>query len=91
MPVVHIPAALRHLTDGRDRLEVAGATLRQVFTAVEQECPALAGRITQGDRMRSDMAVAIDGSILEGGGLVDAVRPDAEIYLVPPLGGGSEA
>ena len=36
-----------------------------------------------------DMAVAVDGSILDGGELVQTVPPDAEIYLVPPIGGGS--
>jgi molybdopterin converting factor small subunit len=88
MPVVHIPAALRHLSGDRDRFEVEGENLRQVFAALERECPGLSARIIDGDDLRSDMAVAIDGSILEGGGLIQRVRPDAEIYLVPPIGGG---
>jgi len=68
---------------------VPGANLRQVFAALEQECPGLSERLLKGDDLRSDMAVAIDGSILEGGGLIQAVPPDAEIYLVPPIGGGA--
>ncbi|MSQ29558.1 MAG: MoaD/ThiS family protein [Dehalococcoidia bacterium] len=89
MPVVHIPAALRSLSGDRARVEVAGANLRQVFAALERECPGLTARIIDGDDLRSDMAVAIDGSILDGGGLIQPVRADAEIYLVPPIGGGS--
>src|SRR5712692_9925958 len=91
MPVVHVPASLRNLTDGRDRLDVAGETLRQVFDALERECPDLTARILQGGQLRSDIAVAIDGTILEGSGLIQPVGPNAEIYLVPPIGGGSQA
>lgn len=89
MAVVHVPASLRSLTDDRDRFEVPGETLRQVFEALGRECPALAERIIQDGDLRPEIAVAIDGSILEGGGLVQPVGPDAEIYLVPPLGGGA--
>jgi molybdopterin converting factor small subunit len=89
VPVVHVPATLRHLSGDRDRIDVTGANLRQVFSALSEECPALAERIVEDDRLRADIAVAIDGTILEGGGLIQQVRPDAEIYLVPPIGGGT--
>ena len=88
MPVLVVPASLRQLTDGRDRFEVAGRTLRQVFEAVGRECPALASRVIEDGDIRSDIAIAIDGTILEGGELVQEVSQDAEIYLVPPIGGG---
>jgi molybdopterin converting factor small subunit len=90
MPVVHIPAALRQFSGDRVRIEVAGVNLRQVFAALEQECPGISERILADDDLRTDMAVAIDGNILEGGGLVRPVAEDAEIYLVPPIGGGAD-
>jgi hypothetical protein len=37
------------------------------------------------DDLRTDMAVAIDGNILEGGRSVRPVAEDAEIYLVPSI------
>jgi len=89
MPVVHVPATLRHLSGDRAEVEVSGATLRQVFHALQDECPDLASRVVDDDHFRSDIAVAIDGTILEGSGLIQPVRPDAEIYLVPPIGGGA--
>jgi hypothetical protein len=89
MPVVHVPSSLRALAGGRESFEVAGATLGQVFAAVGRECPDLVARIIEDGAIREDMAVAIDGSILEGGELVQAVAPDADIYLVPPIGGGA--
>jgi molybdopterin synthase sulfur carrier subunit len=89
MAVIHIPTALRHLSGDRTQVDVAGDNLRQLFSALERECPGIAARIIEDDHIRSDMAVAIDGSILEGGGLIQPIRPDAEIYLVPPIGGGA--
>ena len=88
MPVVHIPAMLRHLSGDRTRIAVEGLNLRQVFSALEHECPGITARIIEDGHLRTDMAVAIDGTILEGSGLIQPVRPDAEIYLVPPIGGG---
>ena len=88
MPVVHVPAALRELSGGREAFEVEGDTLGQVFTALAAVCPGLVERIIVDGDLRPDIAVAIDGSILEGSGVVQPVSPDAEIHLVPPIGGG---
>ena len=89
MPVLHVPASLRALCAGCDRIEVDGATLRAVFTAVARDYPELTARILDERGLRPDIAVAIDGSILDQSGLTDPVAPDAEIYLVPPIGGGA--
>jgi molybdopterin converting factor small subunit len=89
MPVVHVPSSLRALTSGRASFEVAGATLGQVFAALGRECPDLVARVIADGAVREDMAIAIDGSILEGGELLQEVAADAEIYLVPPIGGGA--
>ncbi len=89
MAVLHVPASLRAVTDGRERFDVPGATtLRQVFQAVERECPELAARVVEDGELRADMAVAIDGSIIEDGGIYTEVDDETEIYLVPPIGGG---
>jgi hypothetical protein len=89
MAIVHVPASLRAFSDGRARFDLEGATLRQVFAALARECPELASRIIEDGAIREDMAVAIDGTILEGGELVLEVSPTTEIYLVPPIGGGA--
>lgn len=91
MPVLHVPASLRDASDGRERFEVEGTTLREVFAAVREASPALYERIVQDGDIRPDIAVAIDGSILEDTGMFTDVSPDAEIYLVPPIGGGAWA
>jgi molybdopterin converting factor small subunit len=88
MPVLHVPAPLRSLCDGRERIEADGETLRAVFRAIGDEYPELTARILDEHGLRPDIAVAMDGSILDQSGLTDTVAPDAEIYLVPPIGGG---
>ena len=88
MAVLHVPASLRDASGGRDRIEAPGRTLRAVFEVVRAEAPALYDRVVQDGDLRPDIAVAIDGSILEDTGLFTDVAEDAEIYLVPPIGGG---
>jgi molybdopterin converting factor small subunit len=87
--VLHVPASLRALSGDRDRFEVGGATLRAVFRAVAEQCPELVSRIIEDDTLRPDIAVALDGNILDDGNLAQQLSPDADIYLVPPIGGGS--
>lgn len=89
MPVLHVPAPLRSLCGGAERIEADGSTLRAVFAAIGTEHPELTARILDEHGLRPDIAVAIDGSILDQSGLTEAVTPDTEIYLVPPIGGGS--
>lgn len=88
MAVVHVPASLRSLSNGRDRIMADGATLREVFRAVAVEYPLLTASILDDNGLRPDIAVAIDGSILDGSGLLDPVTAETDIYLVPPLSGG---
>ncbi len=78
---------MRPFTDGRDRVEVAGSTLRQVFAALETDWPGMRDQIVQDGRIRPELAVAVDGAIAESG-LVQVVSDDAEIYLILAIGGG---
>jgi len=88
MPVLHVPASLRDASGGRERFDVEGTSLREVFAAVRVSAPDLFDRLVEDGDLRPDIAVAIDGSILEDTGLFTDVPADAEIYLVPPIGGG---
>ncbi len=88
MAIVHIPTQMRPFADGRESVEVAGATLRQVFAALEAGWPGMREQIVQDGRIRPQLAVAVDGAIAESG-LVQEVSEDAEIYLIPAIGGGA--
>ncbi len=88
MATVHLPTALRPLAGGRDRVEAAGATLRQVFDALDANWPGIKEQIIEDGRIRSQLAVAVNGSVVEGG-LVVPIDEDAEIFLIPAIGGGA--
>ena len=88
MPTLHIPAVLFHLSNNEKEIIVEGNNLRAIFRKVSELYPDLVDRIIQDDSLRPDIAVAIDGTILEDGNLIQPLAPDAQIYLVPPIGGG---
>ncbi len=87
MALVHIPTHMRSITEGRDRVSVPGQTLRQVFESLEQACPGMKEQVIADGRIRPEIAVFVDGVIAESG-LVERVSEDAEIHLIPALGGG---
>ncbi len=89
MATVHLPVALRPFAGDREQVRAPGATLRQVFAALDGEWPGLSAQIVQHGSVLPQLAVAIDGSVVESG-LGMAVGPEAEIYLIPAIGGGAE-
>ena len=88
MATVHLPVALRPFAGDREQVRAPGATLRQVFAALDIEWPGLTAQIVQHGSVLPQLAVAIDGSVVESG-LGMAVGPEAEIYLIPAIGGGA--
>ncbi len=87
MPTVYIPALLRPATAGRELVEAAGATVREVVASLEEQFPALRGRLVKDGRLLPNLAIGIDGevSVL---GLADDVGPDAEVQFLTAIGGG---
>lgn len=87
MAAVHIPAQWRDLTAGTSRIDVEGATLRQVLAALDTRFPGLAKRACDGDAIAAGLAVSIDGAITSRG-LLTPVTPGSEIHFLPAIGGG---
>ena len=87
MPTVYIPTLLHSLTGGRSQLEVAGATVRQVIEGLEIQYPGLRDRLIDGDRLRPNISVAVDGEITPLG-LLEDVRPESEVHFVAAIKGG---
>lgn len=87
MPTVFIPNMLRDLAGGAERVEVEGATLRQVIGQLEARFPALAGRLRDGDALAAGLAVSIDGAFASRG-LLAKVAPTSEVHFLPAIGGG---
>jgi sulfur-carrier protein len=88
VPQVWIPSLLRSLTGGQEKVAVPGETVGQVIEAMEQRYPGLRARLFQGDRLRPDLSLVVDGSVSVRG-LLQAVREDSEIRFIPAIRGGS--
>jgi molybdopterin synthase sulfur carrier subunit len=88
MAQVHIPAALRGLSDGATSVSVPGETLREVLDRLDELHPGLKERLVSGERMAPGLAVFVDGAS-PAAGLRTRLAPDAEIYFAPAIAGGS--
>jgi molybdopterin converting factor small subunit len=78
---VFFPKSLQTHTGGIDQVEVEANDVRGLLRALEARFPAL------GDRLRSGIAIAIDGEIVNEP-LLEPVGPDSEIHFLPSISGG---
>ena len=82
MPRVVLPASLgQQFAGGATELDIEGETVRDLVRGLDSRFPGIAATIREG------MAVAVDGEILQDA-MLEAVRPDSEVYLLPKIGGG---
>jgi sulfur-carrier protein len=87
MPAVWIPALLRTLTAGHDRVSASGATLAEIIADLDARYPGLRERLCEGAHLRPGLAVVIDGDVARSG-LDERVLDAAEIHFVHAIGGG---
>ena len=87
MPTVFIPPQMRDLSAGRSELAVQGSTMRQVIADLDAQCPGLAGRLIDDDRILPGLAISIDG-VVTSRGLLARVEPHSQIHFLPAFGGG---
>lgn len=88
MATAVIPALLRKLTGGRERVAVSGRNLREVIADLERQFPGLREQLIQDDDLKPSVAVSIDGEV-GAGGLLEPVRAESEIHFLPAIGGGT--
>jgi len=89
MPTVIVPALLRKLTNGQERVAVHGATVRQVVEDLERQFPGIKTHLVEDGDLKSGIAVSVDGE-MGVGGLLDPVKENSEVYFLPAIGGGLE-
>ena len=88
MAVVHIPSAMRDLTGGAARIDVAGDTVRDVIDGIEAEYPGLKERLLQDGKLRPGMQVFVDGAS-DRAGLRARVQNEADVHFIPAMAGGA--
>jgi molybdopterin converting factor small subunit len=87
MAHVFVPTLLRPLCGGRHEVEVPAATLDEMLRGLDALCPGFYERVVENGRVRGELAVAIDS---EAGSfpLYEPLRPDAQVTIIPAIGGG---
>jgi molybdopterin converting factor small subunit len=73
MPTVIVPALLRPLTNGQERVAVRGSTVRQVVEDLDSQFPGIKTHLVEDGELKSGIAVSIDGE-MGIGGLLDPVK-----------------
>ncbi len=87
MATVVVPSLLRDMCGGVTHLDIFGATIGAVLIELDGRCPGIYERLVDDGRLRPELAFAVDGEVI-GLALHDAISPDAEIAIVPAIGGG---
>jgi len=90
MPIVSIPSLMQNLTNGADKVNVAGETVREVIDNLEESYPGFKGRLCDDDRIRKNISLYIDG-IISREGMRQPVKADTEIHFLPAISGGSSS
>ena len=87
MAEVWIPALLRDLTGGQERVSAAGETVREVIDDLEERYPGMRERLCEDGRLRPNIALVVDGAVSRQR-LRQKLGADSEVHFVPAIGGG---
>ncbi len=87
MAVVHIPSLLVSLTGGNSQPVVTGSTVGELIDQLDIVYPGIKKRLLDGDRLRPDLAVFVDGSVRRDG-LKCEVSAESEVHFIPAIAGG---
>ena len=90
MPEVWLPPRLQRLTQGQQRVQVAGSTVRQIVQNLEQTYPGMLDELyfEEEDILMPGISVIVDGETSQLG-LLERVPENSEVHFIPALGGGT--
>ncbi|MDT0263823.1 MoaD/ThiS family protein, partial [Jatrophihabitans lederbergiae] len=88
---VRLPAAFHSISGGRKNLPVAGGTVREVLTGLEQQCPGILERLVDRDGgMKRYVNVYRNDIDIRGlDGLETMVAGEDVVWILPAIAGGS--
>ncbi|MGH8011762.1 MAG: MoaD/ThiS family protein [Candidatus Binataceae bacterium] len=87
MATVLIPALLRKLTGGQERVSAEGRNVGQIIADLERQFPGIREQLIEEDDLKPSVAVSIDGE-MGIAGVLDPVKSSSEVFFLPALGGG---
>ena len=86
---VRIPTPLRTLTQGKDEVEAAGKTVRDIIEDLEKNYPGLRERLLDDKGVRRFVNIYVgDEDIRFLDGLETKLKAGDEISIVPAIAGG---
>lgn len=88
MATVVIPALLRKLTDGKERVTAHGRNVGQIIADLDHQFPGLRDQLLKEGDIKPSIAVSIDGE-MGTAGVLDPVGESSEVFFIPAIGGGS--
>ncbi len=87
MTTVFIPTMLQPIAGGVKQVDLEARNVRQLIDRLDQLYPGMKDRLTEEGKIRSNLAVAIDGERARMG-LLERVNENSEVHFVPAIGGG---
>ena len=80
---------MQNITGGLERVQVPGATVRQLVNNIEQQFPGLKALLYDDDEddIMPGLAVIVDGEASQLG-LLERVAETSEVHFLPAIGGG---
>ncbi len=87
MPTVSIPSLMQDLTHRTEKVRVEGTTVREIIENLETIYPGFKSRLYDGNRIRPNIAVYIDG-VLSREGMRQPVSAETEVHFLPAISGG---
>ncbi len=88
MATVYIPSLMQKLSDGKSKVEIEGATVRQIVNNLEAQYPGFKERLVDDGRIKGNISVAVDGEITPLG-MLEKVAENSEVHFLPAIGGGA--
>ena len=88
---VRIPAPLRRVTNGVDKISVEGDSVALVIDALDKEFPGIKDRLCDDSgELRNFVNVYVNGEDVRfEDGLATATKPGDEVSIVPAVAGGA--
>ena len=82
---------MQALTGGKQQVQVAGSTVRQVMNNLDQEFPGIKEYLydAEEDDLVAGIAVIVDGEVSQLG-LLERVDENSEVHFLPAIGGGTK-
>lgn len=90
---VLVPTPLRSFTGGKGRVVVPGATVAEVFDALEARYPGIGERLRDDSgQIRRFVNVFVNGrNVREIDGAATTLSPGDELGIIPAMAGGTPA